>query len=298
MRVTDSSAYATIRKQVLRARQDFSLAQEQAGSGLRVQKPSDDPVAAASARREYSRKALAEAGTKATESATTELEGADFALSDVYDGVTRAREFALSGSSSSSSDENRRSAAVEVRKIQEQMVTLGNTNVAGRYVFAGYRDHTAPYTEAGEFVGDDSTKEVQALPGLRVAGSITGKAIFGNDSINANGQADDLFSTLDRLATALESNDTDAVRSTFDDLTTNEDRVLGARSQVGSMINSVSMAQAVAENHFVRAGQEIGRLVEVDEITAATNLSQAKNALESALTIAQQMQVGTLAGGR
>src|ERR671933_347012 len=53
MRVTDSAAFAAIRKQVTRARAEFATAQEQASSGLRVQKPSDDPVAAAAARREH-----------------------------------------------------------------------------------------------------------------------------------------------------------------------------------------------------------------------------------------------------
>lgn len=292
MRVTDSAAFAAIRKQVTRARADYATAQEQASTGLRVQRPSDDPVAAAAARRESSRKALADAGSKATDHATMELEGSDAALGDVFDGLTRARELALESSSSTVSEENRRTAAIEVRKIYEQMVTLGNTNVAGRYVFAGYSDKTAPFQEDGQFIGDDSTKEVQAMPGMRTAASISGSTVFGT------GLSDNLFSTLDSLATALEQNDVEAVRATFTALDSNEDRVLSARSQVGAMMDSVSVTQAIADRYSYRSEVEIARLTEIDEISSATNLVQAKSALESALAIAQQIPVGNLAGGK
>ena len=140
MRVTDSSSFNGVQKSLLRARKDVAIAQEQAGSGMRVSKPSDDPVAAAAARRENSRKALADSGVKNTELAQMQLEGADQALGDVFEGLTRARELAVEQASDTAGPESRRAAAIEVRKIREQMVALGNTNVAGRYVFAGFRD--------------------------------------------------------------------------------------------------------------------------------------------------------------
>lgn len=291
MRVTDSSVFDAIRRQVTRARKDFAVAQEQAGSGLRVQKPSDDPVAAAAARRETSRKALADAGLKSTEHAQMQLEGADEALGDVFQGLSRARELAVEAASSTIGDENRRAMAVEVRNIRDQMVALGNTNVAGRYIFGGFRDQEPPFSSTGEFSGDTTTKEVQAMPGLKVAASIAGSTVFGN------GESDDVFSTLDALVTALESNDAEAVRGTISAINDNENRVLNARSQVGAMLDGVSMAHSVAERHSYRAELEIGRLVEADQLGAVTDLLRAKSALEAALSVAQQMPVGSLAGG-
>jgi len=291
MRVTDSSVYDAINRQISRARKDFTTAQEQAGTGMRVQKPSDDPVAAAAARREISRKALADGGLKNAEHAQMQLDGADGAINDIYEGLSRARELAVGAASSTLGDENRRAAAMEVRKIREQMVALGNTNVAGRYIFGGFRDQAAPFAEDGAFSGDDSVKEVQTMPGLKVPASISGSTIFGL------GGEDDAFSTLDALATALEANDPEAVRGTLTGLNVTAERVLSARSQVGGLLNGVEMARSVADRHSYRAELEIGRLVEVDEISAATDLIRAKSALEAALTVAQQIPVGSLAGG-
>lgn len=292
MRLSDSQVFDNVRRQLTTARENAIKAQDQASSGLRVSKPSDDPVAAAAARRESSRKALADAGVSATDTATTLLEGSDAALSDVFEGLTHARELGLAAASSSSSPENRTAAAEQVRKIREQMVALGNTNVAGKYVFAGYRDQTPAFDKDGSFVGDNSVKETQALPGTRVASSISGEAVFGTN------QADDMFSALDRLASALDANDTDAIRASFDDLEKNQDRVLASRSQIGAMLDSVKVVGAVAEQHSYRAELEVGRLTGIDEVTAATNLMQAKSALEAALTIAQQIPAGSLAGGK
>lgn len=289
MRISDKATYDAVRRNVSRAQQSFLKAQEQASTGLRVSKPSDDPVAAAQARREASRKALGDAGMAAADQAMSSLEGADLAIDDVYEGLTRARELALGAANTTVSTENRRAYAEEVRKIREQMVSLGNTNVGGKYVFAGYRDQTPPFQADGSFVGDGATKEVQALPGLRVSASVSGAAIFGN------GSSDDAFSTLDSLINALESDDTDAIRETLTGLQTNQDRVLRARSQIGGMMDSVELARNVADRQQYRATTEIHKLIEVDEISAATDLLQAKSALEAALAVAQQIPTG-LAG--
>lgn len=292
MRITDSQVFDNVKRQIMTARKDVLTAQDQAGTGIRVQKPSDDPVAAASARREKSRQVLADAGVAATDAATAQLEGTDSALNDVYAGLTSARDLALENASSTSSAENRTAAATQVRMIREQMVALGNTNVGGHYVFAGYRDQSPAFAEAGNFVGDSSVKEVQALPGLRVKTSISGDKVFGTDS------PDDVFSVLDKLASALDANDPDAVRETLKDFDTNQSRVLSARTQVGGMLDGARVAGAVASNNSHRSQLEIGRLIEVDEITAATNLVQAQNALNAALTIAQQIPTGGLVGGK
>jgi len=292
MRVTDSAAFENVKRQVTKAREGVLTAQQQAGTGLRVQKPSDDPVAAASARRETSRKALADAGVSATDAATTQLEGTDAALNDVFAQLTSARDLALENSSSTASAENRTAAATQVRMIREQMVALGNTNVGGHYVFAGYRDQSPAFATNGNFVGDNSSKEVQALPGLRVKTSISGEQVFGSDA------PDSMFTALDKLASALDSNDPDAVRDTLKDLDANQNRVLAARSQVGGMLDGAKVAGAVASQHSYQAELQVSKLVEVDEIAAATNLVQAQNALNSALAIAQQMPTGGLVGGK
>jgi flagellar hook-associated protein 3 FlgL len=284
MRVTDNSKFESVRRNVTRAQGAFLKAQEQAGSGLRVSKPSDDPVAAAAARRENSRKALGNAGVAAADVATDNLLSSDNALNDVYGSLTRAHELAMLGATDTVSSENRTALAEEVSKIREQMVSLGNTNVGGKYLFAGFRDQTPPFAEDGSFVGDGNTKEVQPVPGMRVAASISGKAVFGDNS--------ETIKTLDSLLSALRGNDSEGVRSTLSGLAAGMERVSSARSQVGAMMDSVELGRNVADAQQVRATNQIHDLTEVDQVSAATSLLQAKSALEAALAIANQIPQG------
>src|SRR5690349_10942988 len=94
MRVTDAATFELMKRRVGVASTAVQTAQEQASSGLRVAKPSDDPIAAAAARRETSRKALADAGKTATDQATSLLQGSDEALNDVFQALSRAHDLA------------------------------------------------------------------------------------------------------------------------------------------------------------------------------------------------------------
>ncbi|MDB4973018.1 MAG: flagellar hook-associated protein FlgL [Myxococcaceae bacterium] len=291
MRVSDNATFNSIRRQVNDARAGVLKAQSQASSGLRVAKPSDDPVAAAAARRETSRKALSDAGKAATEAASTQLQGSDEALNDVYTGLTSARDIAMQGSSSTMGAQDRSNAAIEVRKIREQMVALANTSVDGKFVFAGYNDKTPAYDANGTYLGDSSVKQVEALPGLRIATSVTGTTVFGEGD-------DSAFAALDKLATALDANDMDAVKATYTKLVSSQDKALNARSQVGALMNSVTVAGAVAERSSTNAQLQVNSLVALDEITAASNLVQAKGTLDKAITIAQNIPTNSLVGGK
>jgi len=291
MRVTDNATFDAMRRDVNNARTGVLKAQDQASSGLRVSKPSDDPLAAAAARRETSRKALADATKTATDKANTLLQGSDDALNDVYNGLTSVRDLALQMSSSTASDQDRSNAAIEVRSIRDQMVALGNTNVAGSYVFAGYKDKTKAYETDGTYSGDDSTVSVQSAPNLKIPASIPGSQVFGTG-------ADSAFSQLDTLASALESNNLTAIKKSYDSLETNQNQVLAARSSVGGMINNVTIAGSIADRISTTAVKRVNDLVGLDEVTAATNLVQAKGALDKAITIAQQIPTSSLAGGK
>jgi len=291
MRVSDNSTFDAMRRQLSSAQSNVMTAQNQASSGLKVSKPSDDPVAAAAARRETSRKSLADAAKAATDKATTSLQGTDDALNDAYNQLSSVRDLALQASSSTMSAADRSAAAVQVRSIKDELVALGNTNVAGSYVFGGYADGKQPYATDGTFVGDSNTKAIQSAPGLRVPASIAGPAVFGSGS-------DGVFAKLDQLASALDNNDPDAIKASYDALSTNSDQVLNARAAVGSMMDNVTVAASIADRVSTTAQDQVTALTGIDEVTSATNLVQAQSALSSAVAIAQQLPNNSLVGGK
>lgn len=287
MRVTDRQAFDAMNRQITQARSQTMKATEQAGSGLKVARPSDDPIAAASARRENSRKLVADAAARNTQAATQQLETSEQALTDAYNSLSDARVHALTGASDTNSAENRRALAMEVRRIRETMLNTANTNIDGKYVFGGYRDGTAPFEASGQFVGDPSQREIEAMPNVRLKTSVSGADAFGEAGNN-------VFNVLDDLASALEGNDLSGIRDSLGRIDSSLERVSDSRSAVGAMLNSADMARNVSERHSLAATTEIARLTEIDEVEAATNLIKARTALDAAVAVAQQIPVGGL----
>src|SRR5690349_6303010 len=97
MRVTDQMTFEAMKTGVGRARAEVLAAQRRASTGLRVEKPSDDPQAAAAARREQSLARRAESWSRSAGTATTTLQASDAALDDVGQIFARAEELAVQG---------------------------------------------------------------------------------------------------------------------------------------------------------------------------------------------------------
>lgn len=287
MRISDGSVFSALNKRMNSARADMAEAQEKAGTGLRVSKPSDDPVAYAAARRENNKRALAEAGIRNGDVATSQLNIADEALGMATEAISAAKALAVTGGSGALGAEQRAALAGQVDQIRAQLVTLGNTQVAGVYVFGGYAEDQPPFDTNGVFVGDRSTKEVTTYPGIKAAAGIHGEEAFGSAGA-------DVFAALDALSAALNSNDQAAVRASLTNLDGSESRMITARARVGAMVEGVQTASAVADRYSYSAKVEASRLTEIDEVSAVTDMLKAKAALEAATATANELPTGGL----
>lgn len=290
MRITDNSVYARMNRSMLSTRAEAVEAQDRASSGIRVAKPSDDPGAFAQARRERAREALGRAGTESADAAWSQLSGADDALNSAGDALARARELALRGSNDTLGAEERATLALEAREIRKQMTTFANTQVQGAYVFAGNATDKPAFESDGTFLGTHGSREVQALPGVRVQASLPGGDAFGA------GESDDIFSSLDTLLAGLESNDPAQARASLGGIDISTNRILGARATLGGIMNSLQTARSVAEKHADISEGERGRLTEIDEVSAATAMLKATSAYNSAVAIAQKLPLSGLVG--
>jgi len=173
-------------------------------------------------------------------------------------------------------------------QIRDQMVNLGNTEVAGEYVFGGNANASPPFAGDGTFSGTTGSRTIQVFPGVTSHSTLPGGQAFGV------GTGNDVFQTLDALATALQANDPDAVRSTLVGLDAAADHVTNARSQAGSMMDAIDVARSVAGRYNTDAKVSLDRLVNADEVSAASDLMRATTAYQQAVAAAQQLPLGGL----
>ncbi len=292
MRVSDTMLLAQSKRRLEAARTAAAAAQERAASGLRVARPSDDPLAASLARRLTARIARAEAGIRTADAGKTTLEASDSALDQVGALLARAREVAVSSANATIGAEERRGAAREVEQIRAQIIALGNTEVAGRFVFGGNLDDTPPFDSVGAYAGDGAVRELEVAPGVRLASGVSATVAFGV------GSGTDVLATLEALRVALDADDVPSVGASLDAIAAATGQVLEARADLGASMNAFDVAQAAAERARDRAVVDRQGLVEVDPFEAYADLARAQGALEAAVQVAEQLPLPGLVGAR
>lgn len=123
----------------------------QNSSGLRINKPSDDPLGAG--RVVQSKTTLSQMNLYQDNISTASgwLSACDSILSSegsVVTLLTRLSELAEQGASGTYTAENRKEISMELRQLYEQMMTVANSSFGGSYLFSGQKTDTQAYGAA------------------------------------------------------------------------------------------------------------------------------------------------------
>lgn len=136
-RVTSSMTTAATRANLQDSAKTLAELQNKAASRQAISRPSDDPAGtrtAMAARAEIARNTQYERNLN---NADLWLQSADTALQSGLDIMVRVQELALSGNNGTLSQAARDASATEVEQLRKELLSLANTQVLGRNVFAG-----------------------------------------------------------------------------------------------------------------------------------------------------------------
>jgi flagellar hook-associated protein 3 FlgL len=284
MRVADSTFYANMKKNLGLRRDELAQAQERAVSGLRVEKPSDDPLAFTQARTHTSEGARASAYERAITNTVPSLEVTDTALNDVNNVMLRVRDIAIQGANDTLNATDRDGLVKELDGLKQALVTLANTKSGDRYIFGGYKDQTPPYDQSGVYSGDTATQQVEVARNVMLPVGVTGDRVFGD----VNG-GQDMFAAITDLQTALTSGVADDIGGTLDQIDVSLEQVRVARSEVGMHLNAADVSLSMAQRHQDEATKARSSLVEIDAVDSYSDLMRAQSALNAAVQIAAQL---------
>ncbi len=183
MRVSNDTLRSAFLAALDDARRRVLTTQEQVSTGLRVNAPSDDPVAAARiAHLDASLSRLDQYHANAG-FARNQLGLEEEALAEVIGNLQRVRELMLQANNASTSSADRDIIAAEIRQQRDALLALANTtDVDGRSLFGGYREGTTPFTIAagGNVVynGDQGQRTLQISDSRFVAINDSGADVF------------------------------------------------------------------------------------------------------------------------
>ena len=188
MRVADKMNFEQVNKNLRKNRSDMADLQNQAATQKRVNKPSDDPVAASRTLGARVDLTGAEQFTKNVDYAQSFLQLTDQSLGELTDILIRAKELAISqANDASASTESRRVTAQEIAQGFDQMVQIGNRKLGDRFIFGGFKTQTTPFSREGEYAGDSGEMQIQVDKEAFVPMNLPGEKVFLGAGHSASG---------------------------------------------------------------------------------------------------------------
>lgn len=177
-RVSENSSFHAINYSVGKTKSRLENLQLQGSNLKRINKPSDDPVGnieiLAARSQQVDRGQYLRNGSYAK----TQLIFTENAIEELTDIVMKAKELAIGQSSNLFGPESRYGVAKEVAQLRYQAIGIGNRRLNNRYIFAGYKSLTTPFTQEGEYKGDSNRTTVEISKDFFIPVNFSGKEIF------------------------------------------------------------------------------------------------------------------------
>lgn len=285
MRVTTLGNTNAMRDVINASQAKLSEAQEEIATGIRFERSSQSPSEAATYLR--NQRTLNRLGQleRNVGNARLWLDTTDRALQDAVDSVTRARTLGVQGASETNSPEARSAIAANLRSVAEEMLTLANTEVNGRPIFAGTADTTIAYDAAGNYLGDNGQilRTVTQTDKFSVAAN--GPLVFGaaNGADPYNGS---VFQAINELADMVEAGDVAQTRAGIEALDGAMARFQSETGRIGGLSARLEEIEARNQVAQINTQEQISDVRDVDMAEAILRLKSAETSYEATLSAA------------
>lgn len=283
MRVTQNSTANLVRDnlQTILERQ-YNL-EKQASTGYKVSDPGDDPVNAQQILHLKSLSAAKEQYTRNITSGTSILSMSDSAMSGMTDTLIRTKELALSMATETVPPEARTAAVKELEQLKSQLISLGNTQLNGRYIFAGFKNDLPPFdATTGAFTGTTDDLKLEIDRGSLMTVNYSGAALVSGGS-PAGSSGVDMMAMMDNLIAAVGAGNTSGVQAELGNLDGARSQVLAGRAVVGSSLNRLTATQSIADDMDLTTTKVLSGIRDVDYMQVVSDLSKQQTAYQTAI---------------
>lgn len=283
MRVTTAQTFELAIDELQRRQQGLAESQLQLTSGKRVQRASDDPVAAARAERALASISRSAADQRALEASRNAMTLTESALGDAGELLQQARETMIAAGNASYSDGERAALATRLRELRDQLLAVANrSDGTGGFLFGGLGAGGPPFSNDPSGSGVDHngsggsstfTASSEPLP-LRM-----------NDVPAWTGVFDVLDRALAELATPLRSNAqvTQTVATTLRDLDASMHALQGLRAAVGEVLARTDMAEGRIAASRLHGQTERSNAEDLDMVQAIAEFQRRQTGYDAAL---------------
>jgi len=184
--------------------------------------------------------------------------------------------------------DGRRAILLEIEKLREELVSIGNTQVDGKYIFAGSDVKTRPFdlveTAPGSglydtvYNGNNNVNSIPVADGVEVVAGVSGDKALG-----------DIFKKVDKLIEAIKNsidgisapNDIGDALEGFGDALS----VLGrARGQIGVSLSMVQRLSEMIDTRNIVLKEQRSHIEDANALEVIVRIEQLQTAINAALS--------------
>lgn len=260
--------------------------QEQLMTNRRLNRPSDDPVGVASALHYRAEISSTTQFSENVDDADSFLKFTDTVMNEATQIVQKLSELAVQGGTDTVPKDARENIAREVEQLYTHLVSLGNTQFKGRYIFNGQRTDQKPYPDdpANEkYSLDDGIVQYQVGAGIYVDVNMLGDKVFGKF-----GDADNIFTIVNDMKTALLNDNTSGISGAIPKLQGMLEKLVIGQAEVGAKQNRLEFTTSRLEDLNLNYIDLQSKTEDIDMPKVITELKTAESIFQASLdTIAR-----------
>jgi flagellar hook-associated protein 3 FlgL len=292
MRVTNQMLHSLMQREVGNRQGDVYTTQARLATGRRIDRPSDDPSGYARISRLSRDLSQIEQFSANIDAARLDLLVTDNAIQRTVGIFQRGQELVVKASDGTASDGDLQAMATEVDLLLDGALDAANSSLGGRYVFAGNRTSTRPFSgvdtdgdgliDAVTYNGDTGAHRAEISAGTYIASNVPGGDPGGSGGVFQTDTLD-LFQDLIDLRDSLNSGASPALDDTLQRFAQDHDHLVTRLSSVGAHLERLSIAETLNSSNETSSLNALDQAESIDIAEAVVDLSRKQAAYEAAL---------------
>lgn len=287
MKISTSFLFERATERMSTIQNKLATTQAQMAVGKQILSPSAAPDQAAAIQRLKGEVQRQESHMRTLDVAMRRYTAEETALSASNDVLIRMKELGLQAANDTLGPDDRKTIAVEMRALRDQLLSLGNTrDDSGNYLFSGTRVNTPAFSENANgaviYQGDQTQTSIPAGVERSVQFTRAGTDVFSR-VVRDNGTSVGFFDALDQLVDGVENHQTSKIQQGIADLTQMHNSLTLSQAKNGSDQTVVQSQLDVLDETALRLKSTLSEIEDLDYAEAVTRMNKEMMALEAAM---------------
>lgn len=288
MRVTQGMLAANSLKQISNSYNKLETLQNQLSTGKKITRPSDDPVVATKGMAYRSNLSEVNQYKRNLTEAQSWFDSSESGLEQVNSILQRTKELVVQGLNGTNESDDRQAIAREIEQLKLDYMQVGNTQVAGNYIFNGVNVGSAPISKNASGMIESNINldpfSVEVSKGIQLRVNIHPENIFGQGA----------FDLMNNVQTAFEQNDVNSIKDLSTQVDTQLSTLLAERSELGARSNRLELIENRLDSQEITATKMLSNNEDADIEKVITDLTVQESVHRAALGVGAQIIQPTL----